>query len=160
MPCPLHDIFAASIADDILRQIRGYERHDGPIGDFARGVKHFATSRILLPEDTDDGKRIFSRREPDISFGHDRALYPGVVLEVCYSQKSRSISYLADDYILNTDGSINMVIALDIDYQGSQKATFTVWRPEYIEVDGVNELRANTVIEAKVCFPWRKVHGV
>ena len=152
MPCPLHDIFAASVADGILQQIKEFQQHDGPVGDFTRGVKHFATSRILLPEDTDDGKQIFSRREPDISFGHDQALYPGVVFEVCYSQKSKSVSSLADDYILNTDGSINVVIALDIDYQGSQKATFTVWRPEYLKVDGVNELRVNAIIEAKVCF--------
>ncbi|KAF4768417.1 hypothetical protein HAV15_002990 [Penicillium sp. str.  len=123
---------------------------DSPTGEFARGLKHYATSRIFLPEESDDRKQVFTRREPDISFGHDGALYPGVILEVCYSQKSKSISYLADDYILNTDGSINMVIALDIDYRGSQKASFTVWRPDYLKANGVKELRAKAMIEAEV----------
>ncbi|KAJ5971700.1 uncharacterized protein N7479_001618 [Penicillium vulpinum] len=105
---------------------------------------------FFLPEETDDRKQVFTRREPDTSFGHDGVLYPGVILEVCYSQKSKSISYLADDYILNTDGSINMVIALDIDYRGSQKASFTVWRPDYLKANGVKELRAKAMIEADV----------
>ncbi|OQD91922.1 hypothetical protein PENSOL_c047G09150 [Penicillium solitum] len=150
MPCPLHDVFSANVADGILQQIRQFQRHDSPTGEFARGLKHYATSRIFLPEETDDRKQVFTRREPDISFGHDGALYPGVILEVCYSQKSKSISYLADDYILNTDGSINMVIALDIDYRGSQKASFTVWRPDYLKANGVKELRAKAMIEAEV----------
>lgn len=158
MPCPLHIVFSADIADDILQQIRQFQRHDGPTGEFTRGLEHYATSRIFLPEETDDGKQVFTRREPDISFGHDGALYPGVILEVCYSQKSKSISYLADDYILNTDGSINMVIALDIDYRGSQRASFTVWRPDYLIANGVKELRAKAVIEAEVCILPMTLH--
>lgn len=71
-------------------------------------------------------------------------------MEVCYSQKSQRIGCIADDYILNTDGSINAVIAFDIDYEGSKRATVTVWRPEYVMVGGVEEFRATAVIEAKV----------
>lgn len=73
-----------------------------------------------------------------------------MVLEVCYSQKSRRVAYIADEYILNTDGSINVVVAFDIDYEGSKRATITVWRPEYIMVDGVQEFRATAVINAEV----------
>ncbi|KAH8434187.1 uncharacterized protein LDX57_011826 [Aspergillus melleus] len=45
-----------------------------------------------------------------------------------------------------------MVIALDIDYPGSQIASFTVWQPEISCVDGAKELRAKAVIEAEVCL--------
>ncbi|KAJ5949951.1 hypothetical protein N7454_001535, partial [Penicillium verhagenii] len=55
--------------------------------------------------------------------------------------------------ILNTDGSINAVIAFDIDYKGSKQATVTTWRPEYIMVDGVQEFRATTIINAEVVHP-------
>lgn len=150
MPSPPHDIFCAKIVDEISRQLRQFRRIDGPVGDFAKEVEHFATSRILIPEDAGDGRQTHSKREPDASFGHSQAHYPGVIVEVCYSQKSRRISHLADEYILNTDGSVNAVIALDIDYRNSKRATITVWRPEYVTVDSVEEFRATAVVEAQV----------
>lgn len=100
MPYPLHEVFSTKVANDIAQQIRQFQRYNGPIGKFALGLAHFGSSRILLPEETDNREQIFTRREPDISFGHNQARYPSVVLEVCYSQKSKSVSYLADDYIL------------------------------------------------------------
>ncbi|KAJ5644232.1 uncharacterized protein N7484_006739 [Penicillium longicatenatum] len=155
-PSPLHDTFCARIVDEISRQLRQHQQSDSPIANFAQQVQHFATSRILLPEDTKDGKQTYIRREPDASFGHLQAYYPGVVLEVCYSQKSRRVAYVADEYILNTDGSINVVVAFNIDYEGSRRATITVWRPEKIMVDGVQEFRATAVISAE---PFRTETG-
>lgn len=157
MPSPLHDTFCAKIVDEISRQIRHYRQSGGLVSSFAEEVEHFSTSRILIPEDATNGKQTYSRREPDASFGHRQAHYPGVVVEVCYSQKSQRIGCIADDYILNTDGSINAVIAFDIDYEGSKRATVTVWRPEYVMVDGVEEFQATAVIEAK---PFRTDTGI
>ncbi|CAG7987309.1 unnamed protein product [Penicillium olsonii] len=157
MPSPVHDTFCARIADEILKQLSQLQETDGLTANFAKQIQHFATSRILIPEDTHDGKHTFSKREPDASFGHWQALYPGVILEVCYSRKSKRISYLADDYILNTDGSVNVVIALYIDYQGSREATITTWRPEYATVNGVEEFRAAVAIEAQ---PFRTNSGL
>lgn len=156
MPSPLHDTFCAKIVEEISRQIRHYRQSGDPVASFAAEIEHFATSRILIPEDATNGKQTYSRREPDASFGHRQAHYPGVVVEVCYSQKSRRISCIADDYILNTDGSINAVIALDIDYEGSKRATVTVWRPEYVMVDEVEEFRATAVIDAQVWSHFRQ----
>lgn len=68
MPSPLHDIFCAKIVDEISRQLRQFQRIDGPVADFAKEVEHFATSRILIPEDTGDGRQTYSRREPDASW--------------------------------------------------------------------------------------------
>lgn len=150
MPSPLHDIFCAKIVDEISQQLRQFQKLDTPVADFAKEVEHFATSRILLPEDTEDGTQTYSRREPDASFGHRQAHYPGVIVEVCYSQKSRRLPHLADEYILNTDGSVNAVIAFDIDYGNSKRATVSIWRPEYITVDGVEEFRTTAVVEAQV----------
>lgn len=149
MPSPLHDTFCARIVDEVSRQIREYQQNS-LVADFAKEVEHFATSRILIPEDSQDGSQIYSRREPDASFGHRQAHFPGVIMEVCYSQKSRCVSHLADEYILNTDGSVNVVVAFDIHYRGSKKATVSVWRPEYITTDGVEEFRTAAVIDAQV----------
>lgn len=150
MPSPVHDVFCAKIVEEILRQLKQFQQRDGASSEFANEVTHLATSRILIPDIVRDGKQTYSQREPDASFKHRRARYPGVIIEVCYSQKSQCVSHLADEYILNTDGSVNAVIALDIDYRGSRKATFTVWRPVYTTVDGEEELRATAVTEAQV----------
>jgi hypothetical protein len=150
MPSPLYDIFCAKIVDEILRQLRHIQQIDGPVADFAKEVEHFATSRILIPEDSGDGRQTYSRREPDASFGHRQAHYPGVIVEVCYSQKKRRVAHLADEYILNTDGSVNTVLAFDIDYRSSKRATITVWRPDYVTVDDVEEFRATAVVDAQV----------
>lgn len=60
---------------------------------------------------------------------HEDAKYPGVILEVCYSTKIRATTDLADNYILDTNGSVNAIIALNIEYRGSKEATISVWRP-------------------------------
>lgn len=149
MPTPLHDTFCAKLVGEISSQLKQFQE-DGEVATFAREVEHFATSRILIAEDAEGGERRYIKREPDASFGHRRAQYPGVIIEVCYSQKRRQISRLADDYILNTDGSVNVVVCLDIDYKGSKKATISVWRPEYVTIDGVEEFRTSAVVEAQV----------
>lgn len=50
--------------------------------------------------------------ELDATFQHDDALWPGVVIEVAYSQSSKDIPNLADDYILETNGSVRVVVGL------------------------------------------------
>lgn len=47
-------------------------------------------------------------------------------MKVYYSQKSKRISYLVDEYILNINESVNIVITLDIDYKSSKKVAITV----------------------------------
>ncbi|KAF7519532.1 hypothetical protein PCG10_009937 [Penicillium crustosum] len=157
MPSPLHDVFCAKIVEEISRQLKQFQGSEDPSATFANEVEHLATSRIMIPDEIRDGKQSYSKREPDASFKHRRARYPGVIIEVCYSQKSQRVSHLADEYILNTDGSVNAVIALDVDYKGSKKATITVWRPEYTTVDGIEELQATAVVEA---LPFRADSGI
>ncbi|KAJ9483764.1 hypothetical protein VN97_g9621 [Penicillium thymicola] len=157
MPSPLHDVFCAKIVEEISRQLKQFQRSEDPSASFANEVVHLATSRIMIPDEIRDGKQSYSKREPDASFKHQQARYPGVIIEVCYSQKSQRVSHLADEYILNTDGSVNAVIALDIDYKGSKKATITVWRPKYTIVDGIEELQVTAVVEA---LPFRADSGL
>jgi hypothetical protein len=74
------------------------------------------------------------RRQPDATFKHCDAHWPGVVIEVSYSQKTKAIPHLADDYILETNGSVRVVVGLDIDYK-TKKGTISMWRPDYVTND-------------------------
>lgn len=153
MPTPLHETFCAELVDEITSQLKVLQNGDGPSAKFARDIKHFASSRVDFPQDINDPETKYYRREPDASFGHRQARYPGVILEVCYSQKSREIPYLADDYILNTDGNVKVVVGLDIDYKRSQRAALSVWRPKYVMNQGDLEFRTTAVVEGEVRLP-------
>ncbi|CAG8181967.1 unnamed protein product [Penicillium salamii] len=156
MPSPLHDLVCARVVSRIVNQLTELQK-DEASGDFARKIQHSSTSRIWLPSDTNNRGKNYSERSPDASFIHDHAKYPGVIIEVCYSQKIRAAADLADDYILDTNASVNAVIALNIEYKGSQKATISVWRPHKIIVDGAKELEARAVIET---MPFRTESGL
>ena len=100
-------------------------------------------SDISFPPRTDSDSLQKSKHSPDISFKHELAKWPGVIIEVLYSTKRKDIPKLADRYILDSDGSVQAVVGLDIEYQRpnqtqakSREAVFSVWQPEYIQNDG------------------------
>lgn len=81
---------------------------------------------------------------------HDDALWPGVVIEVAYSQSSKDIPNLADDYVLETNGSVRVVVRLGID-SNTKKGTISIWRPNYITNDqGQLEVEAAEILRAQV----------
>lgn len=127
MPTDLHEHFAQSVTDDISRQLAAVQ---GPARCFAYSVLKAASSRIK-PLDPEAGPH-----DPDGSFKHVDAQYPGVVPEVSYSQKRKDLSRLADDYITGTDGNIRRMISLDIEYT-RKEASLSVWEPRYrTDADG------------------------
>jgi hypothetical protein len=125
MPTILHDCFIIKVAQDIDAQLKTIGLETGKTGQFARDLTWLGSGRIfLLPRP--------SKREPDASFRHIEAEYPGVIIEVSYSQKRKDLPYLADSYLLGSNGSTRVLIGIDIEYQGSHKATVSMWRPEYV----------------------------
>jgi hypothetical protein len=75
----------------------------------------------------------YDSHEPDAVFQHIDAQWPGIVIEVSYTQKEKDLPKLAENYILGSDGNIQVVIGLNIEYKRSKKATISVWRPQYIK---------------------------
>ena len=66
-----------------------------------------------------------SKYEPDASFWHDDARYPGVIIEVAYSHKKKMLDRLAEDYLMDSDASVRVVVGLDIEYGKSFSPTST-----------------------------------
>ena len=94
-----------------------------------------------------------SKHVPDASFWHEDAEYPGVIIEVAYSQKRKKLGRLAEDYLLDSDASVQVVIGLDIEYgnKGSRKATLSVWRTHVAHTANGDELRVVQEIVDEVC---------
>lgn len=152
MPTRLHETFIARVAEEIVRRLRTIAGGSDPAADFARGVHDARSSRLTLDADEDDdGETAPDRHEPDSSFHHSDAQYPGVVVEVSYSQKRKDLARLADAYILGSNGNIRVVVGLDIEYRGTKKATISVWRPQYtMDHIGGKELAAAQVVADQV----------
>jgi hypothetical protein len=120
MPRLLHDQLAGSVADNLGRQLWSIASGTGLAAIFAQEVRNTVSATIEFPG---------SPHSPDGSFKHIEAKYPGVVIEVSYSQKKKDLPLLASDYIISSRGSIQAVVGIDLAYTGKQ-ATLWVWRPQ------------------------------
>jgi hypothetical protein len=77
--------------------------------------------------------------------------FPGVVVEVSFSQKRKDLPRLADDYILGSNGGIRIVVGLDIEYSGKMDK-LSVWRPQLRDVGTrYQELRTEQTVVDQVC---------
>jgi hypothetical protein len=112
MPRPLHDRLAASIVTDLQRQFDSIANGVDPAAAFAQEIMNMGTTTIEFDN------RPYAAHSPDISFQHFKAQYPGVVMEVSYSQKRKDLPHLAGNYILGSMASIQAVIGVDLEYTG------------------------------------------
>ncbi|KAF4629889.1 hypothetical protein G7Y89_g8261 [Cudoniella acicularis] len=153
IPTSTHEYIIARVVSEIEKQLQMI----APAAD----IKHLGSPRLeLVVEDSDeedsrkdahiqDGDGHASREssatarydthEPDAAFGDREDKYPGVVLEVAYSQKKKDLRDLAERYILGSDGNIRIVVGLGLDYQ-QEKAGISIWRPEIVMDHGSEHL--------------------
>jgi hypothetical protein len=142
MPTAVHELFVARIEETILNQLKLIREGLGDAAAFARKIQPARSTEIYLSTDNVSSLKQ-SRYEPDASFWHDDAQYPGIIIEIAYSQKKGRLNRLAESYLLDSDTSVRVVIGLDIEYgtKESHKATLSVWRSRIFHTDNGDELR-------------------
>lgn len=147
MPGSLHESLGSYVTQEILRQLNAIAQSGSPSAIFAGNIENSASAEITF-EDIEYGSH-----QPDASFQHIEAQYPGVILELSYSQKKKDLSKLANEYILGSDADIRVVIGIDVEYKGSKKASVSVWRP-HIGVNNLGEKELSVVhtITDQVCL--------
>jgi len=125
--------FGSLVTEQLINIRRG---NDQVAADFARDV--CATGSPKIKSDKDGA------HHPDGSFAHENAEVECVILEVSHSQKRQDLPFLADEYILGSNGRTQVVIGIDLEYREEKgnEARVTVWRPRYIEEDGEAVLEA------------------
>ena len=146
MPTQLHEWVIFSVVEELRRQLR--EIGDGCTASakFAQLVEARGSPTLDF---TDSG---YGRHDPDAQFRHLKAQYPGVVIEVSYTQKRKDLAHIAEDYILGSDGNIRVVIGLDVEYRNSKMATLSVWRPGVVLNEAREaELVAEQTVVDQVC---------
>ncbi|KID81130.1 recQ family helicase [Metarhizium guizhouense ARSEF 977] len=156
MPSPVHEFFANILALDLQVQLLEIATQDNDTGIFASKIRIGGSATIQLAEGDSESFQTI-RRQPDAQFRHANTQYPGVVIEVSYSQDGKNLRKLAQDYILYSNGDIKAVVGIDLNYAGKE-STISLWRPEYtrIENDDVEELGFREVISYET---FRSVDG-
>lgn len=89
-------------------------------------------------------------REPDTTFKHWQATYPGVVVEIANTQKGEDLPMLAHQYIVESSGSIQLVIGIKLDYRCSKKATISTWRGQNIIDRQGSRLISQEIVKSQV----------
>jgi hypothetical protein len=146
MPTTIHERVIQFVVEEIVLQRNSIRERNDSSGEFARNIDNCGSPDITFP-DPDYGPH-----GPDASFGYLGARYPGVIIEVSYSQKRKDSPRLADDYILGSNGNIRAIIGIDIEYRGKM-ATLSVWRPRVlINDDGSKELQVEQTVVNQVCL--------
>jgi hypothetical protein len=162
MPAPVHDFFSTSIAREIDKQLQLLGEQSDAIGAFAIQIANGGSSRILLKENFTDEEAAHTQgiplqRHPDAQFQHWKAVYPGVVLEISYSQDGKDLDKLAWQYIQHSNGDIKAVVGIDVNY-GEKESTVSLWQPHYYREgdDELDTLEAQRVIKGE---PFRLPNG-
>jgi hypothetical protein len=142
MPTSLHEVLARKIDDEIGKQLRRIASRPGPTAKFAENILSLGSTTLIFDDD-------FGKHDPDASFGLLGAQYPGVIIEVSYSQKRKDLPRLADDYILGSVGRIRAVVGVDVKY-GGKRATLSIWRPGIVNDTGEEVLMVHEVLSDEV----------
>ncbi len=85
------------------------------MASFARKVQPAGSTEIYVSKENAPFNTK-SKHEPDASFWHSGAQYSGVIVEITYSQKKRTLDRLAEDYLMDSDASVRVVVGLDMKY--------------------------------------------
>lgn len=150
MPTPVHELVSTSLANEINEQLQCVAKKGGRAGEFAAQIVNAGSSRILLAEIAKDNTPL--QRQPDAQFQNENAVYPGLVVEISYSQDGKNLDKLAWQYIQGSNGNIRAVIGIDIGY-GAKASTVSLWRPYYYREEGdeLETLDVRREVKDEVC---------
>ena len=151
MPTGVHELFIDGVEDAIRCQLKTIRGGSGNAARFARKVRPTRSTAIYFPVEN-SSSNAKSKHEPDASFWHKDAQYPGVIVEVSFSQKREALERLAETYLLDSDASVRAVVGLDIGYDRNEtsEAILSVWRTQIFHTADGDELRVVKVVADEV----------
>lgn len=149
MPKALHETLAGLIIDnDIFSQIRRLrESPDTKTAEVASRISPTRSTSLKFRANDDE----YNKHEPDLSYRSRRSKFPGLVIEISWSQRPLDLPRLARSYIQGSNGLIRTVIGVNVEYPNADYATLSVWRAEFGQSN--KTLSANEIIVNKVNYP-------
>ena len=138
----IHEILINRVTDSIKNQLINISTTSNePTKRLIQDIEALGCSNIVLY-----GSGKF--RSPDGQFAVADSYYPGVVIEIAYSQSFQSLRWKAQDLIVNSSGNIQLVIGLEVESNKAYK--ISAWRPDFIRFENQDTVRMRAVIEQDV----------
>jgi hypothetical protein len=123
MPSDPHKTCVSRIVINIESQLRQLRASGNTTSRaFAEEINYSGSPDLTLLSHDD---RHVNKHTPDASFKHSKAMWPGVVIEVAYSQKPKDLDRITWDYISGSGGGIQVVISLNLNYK-DKRASLSV----------------------------------
>lgn len=98
-----------------------------------------------------EGSTLITLKDGTSLHNSDRnSLYLSVIIEISNSQTKKNFAYLADQYIVETSGCVEIVIGIKLDNRRLLKAEVSLWRPQIVGESGQRYLRSNQEISSEV----------
>ncbi|CZR65298.1 uncharacterized protein PAC_15198 [Phialocephala subalpina] len=134
MPKEIHEYVGEKIGVRIGSQLERFQEgaFSKKTAELAKSIKPRGSAEIKFPtrfnEDSDT-------KSPDKSYKHKECKYPGLVIEIAWSQEQKPLSMLADRYFQKSEGGIQTVIGVNLEYNPKigrpgrkvKPATFWIW---------------------------------
>lgn len=166
MPSFMHDGLAEEIGLDIGAWLRNIQNgsicSDKKTINIAESIGALGTANMTLPVTTTPT----GTKGADKAYQHSQCSFPGLVIEVAWSQRQLNLSQLAEDYIIGSGGEIGTVVGINIHdiYEESKgkeldneltkaTATFTVWKAECTSSGSGTGVTMRCVVQDKVNPP-------
>ena len=152
----MHEILISLVQASIERQLDKFRTSD--IAELA-----LYTNNILNGGSTNIRLKDGSRHQPDLQFVNELSRFPGLIVEVAYSQSVRengkSLSRLAEKYVLQSSGDIKLVIGVTIKRDPDQKhplsfkGNISLWKSSIVQDSGRLFLERQTIINDELLDP-------
>ncbi|KAL9117948.1 MAG: hypothetical protein Q9187_005512 [Circinaria calcarea] len=123
MPAEPHEYFGRELSQIIRKGLEMIRSGTDTAAEYAQVIRENSHTTIDL--------QLYGnsfQRSPDGSFRHIKARFPGVIIEVAYSQTRKEVETKVKSYIAGSKGAIRIVLIVDLDYPRLSKASISIWQ--------------------------------
>ena len=135
MTLEIHEYVAEKIGDAIAIQLAKFQEgsySQTKTAELAKSIKSRGSALTHFPSRFSEHN---DAKSPDKSYKHKDCKYPGLVIEVAWSQEQKDLPELAERYFQASEGGIQTVIGINLEYNRkigppgckAKPATFSIW---------------------------------
>lgn len=159
-PVAVHEAFKSRVDCWIQNKLDAIADTDPRSELFVKNIYACRSATILI--DPPGNERVVICHTPDSQFRYKGTGWPSVVIEVAQSPGPKSLSRLAEDYIVQSRGKIGTFVGFELGVE-TKKVSVTVWRAHVLvhpEKGPIVAMKSETHVSASIEEVWhRRTHG-
>ncbi|OBT71979.1 hypothetical protein VF21_08579 [Pseudogymnoascus sp. 05NY08] len=127
-PITVHQAFKSRIGSWIKDRLDAIADSNAQSKLFVQDIVACGSADLLI--EPPSNVRVVIHHNPDSQFMYIGTCWPTVIIELANSPGLKSLSRLAEDYILQSQGNIRAVVGFEF-HMETKKVSLTVWRPDF-----------------------------